>query len=440
MPANYVLLESIELSETATSVVFNNIPQTGYTDLKIEVSVRTSAAAVNENIMIAFNGSTANFTARWMFGDGAGLGHSTTARIAGFGNANNATSTIYGSSSIYIQKYTSSAPKLYSSDAVLETNAQTAYQGYIAGLWSNNDAITSITLTPQVGPNFLANCTFSLYGISAQGTSPVVAPFASGGNIIANDGTYWYHAFTSSGSFAPSKALSCDVVVVAGGGGGGSSIGGGGGAGGLLEFTAQSLTATNYLVAVGAGGASDTVGADSRFGALTLVKGGGFGGIYNTSGNGGSGGGAGASGSSGTGGTAVSGQGNVGGNNVTNDSHAGGGGGKGAAGQNAVSGTSGSGGNGSSAYSAWGLATTTGQNISGTVWYAGGGGGGARSGTRGVGGNGGGGAGGAVSGSGNPGVAGTANTGGGAGGATYISSGFSGGAGGSGIVIVRYAV
>ncbi len=35
MPNNYVLLERTELAASAASVTFANIPQTGYTDLKI---------------------------------------------------------------------------------------------------------------------------------------------------------------------------------------------------------------------------------------------------------------------------------------------------------------------------------------------------------------------------------------------------------------------
>lgn len=90
-----------------------------------------------------------------------------------------------------------------------------------------------------------------------------------------------------------------DYLIVAGGGGGGN--GGGGGAGGLLEDTNISLTAgQEYLITVGAGGASYpsyTNGTASSFIGLTAI-GGGVGGLPGTSGSakvGGSGGGAGAS-------------------------------------------------------------------------------------------------------------------------------------------------
>jgi hypothetical protein len=458
MPANHVLLESIKLTQTATSVTFDNLPPTGYTDLKVVFSIRTDAAAVNENVMIAFNGSTANFTARWMFGDGAGLGHSTTARIAGFGNANNATSTIYGSSSIYIQKYTSSAPKLYSSDAVLETNAQTAYQGYIAGLWSNNAAITSITLTPQVGPNFLANCTFSLYGIAALGTTPAIAPLATGGNIIANDGTYWYHAFLSSGTFTPTKDLTSDYVVIAGGGGGARYTPSGGGAGGLRSTVTQtggnsagvnletplSLTSgTLYRVLIGAGGAGATSnnmggqdGSATSFAGLVSCVGGG-GGINESTGparSGGSGGGGARSWNAAGAGTAN--QGFAGGTGTSAPQFSGGGGG--GAGAVGVNATTGGGGNGGAGVLLSAFATPTNTGVSG--YYAGGGAGASYAGTAATGGVGGGGNGGI-----NPtaGTSGIANTGGGGGGSGADGGGVTsnaGGSGASGIVIIRYAM
>ena len=444
---NYILIERIELNSSATSVTFANIPQSGYTDLKVDFSIRTDKSAANENVFLSFNGSTANFSARWFYGGGTGgVGSSTTGRIAGFGNGNTATSNTFGSSTIYIPNYTSSSNKSYSGDAVLEDNNNVAYDGLIAGLWSNTAAITSITLTPETGPNFLQYSTFSLYGLAATDTTPTLAPQATGGNIITTDGTYWYHAFLTSGTFTPLSSLTSDILVVAGGGGGGGS-GPGGGAGGLLTFTSQSVTATGYTCTIGAGGAAGytatqagfrgSTGSDSQFGALTLVKGGGGAGGNDNSGqqnglSGGSGGGSGSFGATvGTGGSATSGQGNAGGSGATDNNTyrtVGGGGGAGAAGGNGTSGANGAGGVGatSALITAMGNATNTGQLVSSSRYFAGGSG----YTTAGYGG------GGTVS------VAGTANTGGGGGG-SYFTSGSTpvyGGAGGSGIVIVRYAV
>jgi len=252
-------------------------------------------------------------------------------------------------------------------------------------------------------------------------------------------GTYWYHAFRTSGTFTPATSLNADVLVIAGGGGGGGGNNdGAGGAGGLLAFTSQSLTATSYTCTVGAGGvgaanAHGLTGSDSQFGALTLVKGGGGGGSVGYSGGSGGGNGFDQTGAAGAG---TSGQGFAGGpgQNSPPDYYGGGGGGSAEAGNTDGNGH---GGDGLSTYSSWGLATSTGQNISGTVYFAGGGSGaGQATSTSRPGGDGGGGRG---AGSSGLATAGTVNTGGG-GGSGGNSAGNTPGSGGSGLIIVRYTI
>ena len=433
MPANFVLLEKITVGAAgASSVTFSGIPQTGYTDLVVKATARCTGST--SSFAITFNGSSANLSGIYLTGTGSSA-VSGSFNPFGRANYNSTTANTFSNNDIYIPNYASSNFKSFSIDGVQEDNTTTAYSSLEAGLWSNTAAITSITLAPA-SDTFVANSTFYLYGVAKLGTTPAIVPYATGGDTIMTDGTYWYHAFTSSGTFTPAKGLSCDVLVVAGGGGGASGgSGGGGGAGGLQLLSAQSLSTTNYSVTVGAGGASDTQGNNSQLGALTASVGGGKGGSGVPGGNGGSGGGA-YPGE--VGGTATSGQGNNGGagGTFTSPYSSGGGGGAGAVGTagNSAASQSGAGGAGTNTYSAW--LSVTGLGVSGYI--AGGGGGGANTqygGTSGAGGSGGGGAGG------NPGVAGTANTGGGGGGsATQPGGAGTGGIGGSGLVVVRYAV
>jgi hypothetical protein len=453
MPAqNYVLLERVEVGAAGASrITFNSIPQTGYTDLKVVYSARITAADVNIGMRI--NGSSSSiYSGRYLQGTGSGTasGSWSAANRDNFVIANSSayTASTFSNCEIYFPNYTSSNNKSYSVDEVTENNATAAVMFLNAGLFSSTSAISSLSFFYTDSSNDIAQySTFSLYGLAAVGTTPTRAPKASGGSIIQTDGTYWYHAFLASGTFTPAVGLSCDVLVVAGAGGGSaaSGSGAGGGAGGLLAFTSQSVS-TATTVTVGGGGAgspastsgtgSGTVGVDSQFGALTLVKGGGAGRANPVGGNGGSGGGA-ADALATAGGTATSGQGSNGGYTTSWSGNygAGAGGGATTAGGNGNATKSGDGGAGSSAYSSWGLATATGQNVSGTVWYAGGGAGGARnSGSGGTGGNGGG----AVGSSTSTGTNGTPNTGGGGSGAGGTTGNAAGGAGGSGIIIVRY--
>jgi hypothetical protein len=458
MPNNYVLLERIELNASAASVTFANIPQTGYTDLKVVASARTDNTGAGYRIKASFNGSSSNFTGRFLYGGGSGSGASstTTNEIFGFVDGTTETASTFSNNEIYIPNYLSTtAAKSVSTDTVMENNATQAYSALWAGLWNpgTQAAINSVTLTAELG-NFVANSTFSLYGLAALGTTPTIAPKASGGNVIDYDGTYWIHTFNTNGTFTPQIGLTCDYLVVAGGGGGGGYSGGGAGGGGY-RFSASPISLilnTNYTVTVGAGGsggsgtaggATGTSGNNSVFSTITST-GGGAGGTTDTNRNGASGGSGGGAGwlyptTLGTGGagntpsTSPS-QGNNGGNGYTDaagSNNAGGGGGGASA--TGTAGASLKGGNGGAG---------TASSISGSsITYAGGGGGGTNSsgGVVGSGGAGGGGAGGSTPSTGNPGTAGTANLGGGGGGGGGgAPSGGAGGAGGSGIVIIRY--
>ena len=469
--ANYVLLERVELNAQVSSVTFDSIPQTGYTDLKIVITARNSAATNSYNdITVSFNGAPSGtaYTTRHFYSIGSSNGSlggsGLSSALTGGSVSNGNTASVFSNGEIYIPNYNNTTiNKSFLADSGTESNINTnglVYVNISNGLFSSTAAITSVVLT-SASTNFMPYSTFSLYGIATVGVTPVTYPKATGGDIVTNDGTYWYHAFLASGTFTPNQTLSCDALVVASGGGGSygyDNDGGGGGAGGLRGFS-QSLTAsTAYAISIGAGGTAGGQGNNSSIagtGFTTFTSAGGgvgggnpAGGSLANGGTGGSGGGgwagnityAGAAGN--TPSTSPS-QGNNGGSSyasgVSNpDKAAGGGGGAGAVGTNGTYRQGGNGGVGSSAYSSWGLATTTGQNVAGTVFYAGGGGGGAdTSGARSVGGSGGGGGGGGATYPGSGGSAGTVNTGGGGGGGGADQNGF---AGGSGIVIVRYTM
>jgi hypothetical protein len=402
MAENYILLETINLTQTASSVTFNNLPSTGYTDLKIVASYRGSGSNVYEVSNLRFNGLNANLSSKTLEGSGTSADSVSNAQIY-FGAGNGATSTANTFCNIeaYIPNYTSGNQKSVTVHSVGENNANLAYTQLTSGLWADVASITSIEIVPA--NSFLANSTFSLYAIAATGTTPVTAPFARGGNIVFNDGTYWYHEFLSSGTFTPFKELSCTTVVVASGAGGAGDQGGGGGAGGYRSST-LSYSATGYAVVVGAGGAAAAVGNTSSI--STLSAGGGEQGAHWS---------APAKGDVGTGDNAA-----FQGGNAANGGGGGGGAGISANGTAAVNGsTAGNGGAG---------LALLGKNVGG------GGGGGVYQSLSGGTASFGGGAGGRNA----NGTAGTANTGGGGGGGGWDGTVYSGAAGGSGIVMIRY--
>lgn len=442
MPANYVLIGEYTTSVATASVTFSNIPQTGYTDLKILMSGRLTTSGYDGTPWVIGNitlNSTLITTGRLVFGTGSATG-SDTNPYAAFISDTDATANVFGSFEMYLPNYMSSANKSVSVDVVTENNGTASLIGMQALSSTVSVPVTSIKLDAHGSGAYAAGSTFYIYGIAALGTTPTILPKATGGDIVTNDGTYWIHTFLSSGVFIPSQTLTCDVLVIAGGGGGGTF--GGGGAGGFRTATGFSLPSASYPVTVGAGGSSTTSGSNSILHTITSAGGGGGGdygaaSITNTAGDaGGSGGGGGSW--SGGGGTAGAGntpstspsQGNNGGIGDTTGSGAGGAGGGGAGGVggpftgafNSSTATGGTGGvgtansySGSSVNYAGGGAGA-GYNTAGTASFGGGAGG------RGIG---------PVS----P-TAGTVNTGGGGGGG-YANTGATGG---SGIVIVRYTM
>lgn len=453
MSANHVLLQRLEVSNSTSTVVsFRNIPQTGYTDLKIVVSGRTvrSGTDRSNDFLLTFNDNASGYS-RKDLGDSAvrSTGGSSLSNIGRIQMpSDDATANTFGNAEIYIANYTSSQNKAVTIDNVSQDNNTYGPTWLVAGLWSNSSPISSISLTADQSGTITAGSTFSLYGIAKLGTAPQIAPKAFGGDIIANDGEYWYHAFLTTGAFKPITNMSCDYLVIAGGGGGGPQVGGGGGAGGLRVNSSVFLSPASYTVTVGSGGAGAGAysitgysGGTSSFNSFAASGGGGGGyhasvasnGVAGGSGGGGGGGNSGSpTGGAGNAGSYSPVEGYAGGAGTGGGTYsAGGGGGAGGVGSAGSGSTGGAGGVGSNTYSAWSYATNTG--VAG--YYAGGGGGCSNTGSvGGLGGLGGGGNGSAASSAG--GTSGVANTGGGGGG--YRDG--NGGNGGSGIVIVRYAM
>jgi hypothetical protein len=435
MPNTYVALRTETVAVATNTVTFSLSGISGYTDLRLVARGVSSGGDID--LSFRLNGDTgSNYSRTFLWGSGSTAGSGRSTGLS-FGRLNYAGYWTTSNESVITADFMNYSNTTTFKTVLSRDNNSAVGVGANVNLWRSTAAITSIEIYTSAF-NFAVGSTFSLYGIANADQGSAKAT----GGIITEDSQYWYHTFGASGAFIPKQSLTCDVLVVAGGGGGGSSAAGGGGAGGLLYYPSQSLTAISYNVAVGAGGTSAINtrggnGVNSTFGSLTSATGGGGGAGNQTSQNpgsdGGSGGGAAIFASNNSPGSASpAGQGNNGGGSTSSPSGCGGGGG----GAGAAGGT-GSGGDGVSTYSSWGLVTSTGENISGTVWYAGGGGGSRQNSSANAAPAGrGGGTAGAITGtnaSNSP-----ANTGGG-GGAGWDQNSALGGRGGSGVVIVRYS-
>lgn len=159
MPTTFTQIGSAQIvgSGGASSVTFSTIPST-YTDLVVMYSLMGNTL---QGVYVQFNGSTSNFTGRYVYGDGATVVSGTLGRY--LGSINNAASS-YTNGSLYIPNYTASTYKSYSVDEVYDQNNPAGYGNLISGLWSDTSAITSITLEAANG--FTQYSTAYLYGVS----------------------------------------------------------------------------------------------------------------------------------------------------------------------------------------------------------------------------------------------------------------------------------
>jgi hypothetical protein len=178
MPLQLYKIASNDLTATAASVTFSNIPQ-GYTDLKIVMSLRsTVGGATNwDPLLYRINSSTSGYSTKEVEGTGSAAASSsaTTAtstaaggtwgRLQDYGiTTSNQTANTFSSIEFYIPNYTSSNQKSGSFDSVYETNATAAYAEMVATLHTGTSAISTLDFALKDG-SFAQYSTFTLYGI-----------------------------------------------------------------------------------------------------------------------------------------------------------------------------------------------------------------------------------------------------------------------------------
>lgn len=170
MANTYVALAKTVLTGTQATVTFSSIAST-YTDLILVISARTDYASTRDNIFVTVNGSATGYSETYLYG------YNPTAASAALSsqtkwskiycNAATSTSNTFSNDELYFSNYSGSTYKTMSGSDAVEGNITTS--GTIiaatADLWQNTSAISSITLTPETGPNFVSGSSFYLYGI-----------------------------------------------------------------------------------------------------------------------------------------------------------------------------------------------------------------------------------------------------------------------------------
>lgn len=155
-----------------TSLSFTSIPQT-FTDLLILASIRNSSTF--EHVLVGINGSTANFSNKYVTGYGSNqTASSSYARYVGNTTRSGQTANTFGSTRIYIPNYTSSNLKEISGESLSENNSGTDYATVFSiNLWSQTTAISSVQLTNEGAATILEYSSATLYGIT-RGSDGIV--------------------------------------------------------------------------------------------------------------------------------------------------------------------------------------------------------------------------------------------------------------------------
>lgn len=162
MPNTFELIASSTVGAGgAASIDFTSIPST-YTDLSIATSLRN--ASTFGTVYVTFNSNTSSYSGRRLFVNLSSVSSDTVGRDMSVENPASFTASTFSNGNIYIPNYAGSTNKSVSLDWVTENNATNNYLGFVAALWSNSAAITSVSLAPAAG-TFAQYSTAYLYGV-----------------------------------------------------------------------------------------------------------------------------------------------------------------------------------------------------------------------------------------------------------------------------------
>jgi hypothetical protein len=179
MATTYELIASQTLGTATSSVEFTSIPGS-FDDVVLHLSVRTSDTTNNtgdySGFLYNYNGSTANYSSRELYGTGSGAASvsRTTGTDGGvtYGRPMNGVQNDYSTTDTftsiewYIPNYAlTTVAKSASITSVGENNATDSLICAVAALWDDTSAITSIKFVAQ-GSTFMSGSSFFLYGIT----------------------------------------------------------------------------------------------------------------------------------------------------------------------------------------------------------------------------------------------------------------------------------
>lgn len=168
---SYESIATTTIGSTAqTSVTFGSIPST-YTHLQLRIFAKTDRALNRDTINLTFNGTSGGtaYSRHGLYGDGSTVGaegsQSQPSIFILRASGNSSATSIFGGIIVDILDYTNTNKyKTVRSLGGVDTNGAGEITFY-SGSYQATTSISSITLSPVNGTNFLQYSSFALYGI-----------------------------------------------------------------------------------------------------------------------------------------------------------------------------------------------------------------------------------------------------------------------------------
>jgi len=155
-------LATVTLQAASSTVTFSGIPNT-YRDLVLTINAKTSRTAFDQDgLFIRLNGDTSNHSRVTMLGRSSETLSDSTSSL-GVPLAGNAGQP--GAILVQIMDYAQTDKhKTVLARSNQNSPSVSGVVSATAGRWASTTPITSIVLLPEVGPDFAAGSTFSLFG------------------------------------------------------------------------------------------------------------------------------------------------------------------------------------------------------------------------------------------------------------------------------------
>lgn len=170
-----VLISESVLAGAVASVTFSSIPQ-NFKSLILQFQLRSSATAEVDINLVRFNADTgANYdhisVQFQSVGTSIAVSRAATSIRAGICEAANSRASNWSPTAIIIPGYSKADREKwlqqFSSAAFGNVSADTDLLIWLnAGRWRSANAITSITVLPNTGPNYVADGILQLYGLA----------------------------------------------------------------------------------------------------------------------------------------------------------------------------------------------------------------------------------------------------------------------------------